>query len=144
MGLAMTELAIPSLEDLYRMTTVPDQRVVIRDVDWSLPRLTSLPQRSTGRESMRPCAFRSSGDSTEKVSRSSSSGWRTTVRITPSTKAGSCRSAPKKSGAGLLTKTPTMSRPGLSDSARGSRPSWCRDGLGDHPDSACITYSSRE
>jgi Uma2 family endonuclease len=48
MGLAMTALAIPSLEDLYRMTTVPDQRVVIRDVDWSFyERLVdSIPPRA--------------------------------------------------------------------------------------------------
>lgn len=35
MSSAPTQLAIPSLEDLTRMTHVPDQRVVIRDVDWS-------------------------------------------------------------------------------------------------------------
>jgi hypothetical protein len=32
---ATTDLAIPSLDDLYRMTEVPDQRVVIRDVTWT-------------------------------------------------------------------------------------------------------------
>ena len=36
MSSATTELAIPSLDDLYRMTAVPDRRAVIRDVDWSL------------------------------------------------------------------------------------------------------------
>jgi Uma2 family endonuclease len=35
MSSASTELAIPSLDDLYRMTEVPDQRVVIRDVTWA-------------------------------------------------------------------------------------------------------------
>ena len=30
-----TELTIPSLDELRRMTAEPDQRVVIRDVDWS-------------------------------------------------------------------------------------------------------------
>jgi hypothetical protein len=181
MGSATTELAIPSLEDLYRMTTVPDQRVVIRDVDWSFyerlvdsipPRahihvdydgkdleiMSPSPVHDGARKLMGQLAeavaqvlripYKSLGQTTwkrkEKVSRSSSTGWGTTVRITPSTKAGSCRSVPKKSGAGLLTKTPTMSRPGQSDSAHGSRPNWCRDGLGDHPDSACIMYSSRE
>jgi Uma2 family endonuclease len=35
MSSAATQLAIPSLEDLYRMTDVPEKRVVIRDVDWA-------------------------------------------------------------------------------------------------------------
>src|SRR5271154_4027977 len=28
-------LPVPSLDELYRITAVPDQRVVIEDVDWS-------------------------------------------------------------------------------------------------------------
>jgi Uma2 family endonuclease len=36
MSSATTELAIPSLDKLYRMTVVPDQRVVIRDVTWAV------------------------------------------------------------------------------------------------------------
>jgi hypothetical protein len=35
MSSAPTQLAVPSLEDLYRMTGVPDKRVVISDVDWA-------------------------------------------------------------------------------------------------------------
>ena len=43
-----TELAIPSLEDLYRMTALPDERVVIRDVDWSFYErlVNSIPPRA--------------------------------------------------------------------------------------------------
>jgi hypothetical protein len=35
MSSAETQLAVPSVEDLCRMTGVPDKRVVIRDVDWA-------------------------------------------------------------------------------------------------------------
>jgi Uma2 family endonuclease len=35
MSSATTELSIPSLDELYRMTAAPDQRVVIKDVDWA-------------------------------------------------------------------------------------------------------------
>jgi Uma2 family endonuclease len=48
MSSAATQLAIPSLDELYRMTDVPDKRVVIRDVDWSFyERLVdSIPPRA--------------------------------------------------------------------------------------------------
>ena len=113
MSSATTELAIPSLDELYRMTAVPDQRVVIRDVDWSfyerlvdsipsrvhihvdydgkdLEIMSPSPVHDGARKLMGQLAeavaqvfripYRSSGDSREKVSRSSSSGWGTTVR----------------------------------------------------------------
>jgi Uma2 family endonuclease len=35
MGSITKELAIPSLDELYRMTSEPDKRVVIKDVDWA-------------------------------------------------------------------------------------------------------------
>jgi hypothetical protein len=35
MSSSATQLAIPSLDELYRMTSEPDQRVVIPDVDWA-------------------------------------------------------------------------------------------------------------
>ena len=48
MSSAMTELAIPSLDELYRMTAVPDQRVVIRNVDWAFYEqlVDSIPPRA--------------------------------------------------------------------------------------------------
>ena len=46
---ATTEHAIPSLDELYRMTAVPDQRTVIRDVDWAFYEqlLDSIPPKPT-------------------------------------------------------------------------------------------------
>ena len=35
MSSSATEVTIPSLEELYRMTAEPDQRVLIGDVDWT-------------------------------------------------------------------------------------------------------------
>ena len=33
--LGVTPRSVPTLEDLYQMTSEPDERVVIRNVDWS-------------------------------------------------------------------------------------------------------------
>ena len=33
--LAVAPRSVPTLDDLYQMTSEPDQRVVIRDVDWA-------------------------------------------------------------------------------------------------------------
>jgi hypothetical protein len=43
-----TVFAIPSLNELYRITAQPDQRVVIRDVDWSFYEklVDSIPPRA--------------------------------------------------------------------------------------------------
>lgn len=40
--------AVPSLDDLYRMTAVPDERVVIRGVDWTFYEqlVDSIPPRA--------------------------------------------------------------------------------------------------
>ena len=48
MSSATTVLVIPSLDDLYRMTAVPDQRVVIRDVVWAFYEqlVDSIPPRA--------------------------------------------------------------------------------------------------
>jgi Uma2 family endonuclease len=48
MSSAATELAIPSIDELYRMTAVPDQRVVIRDVSWAFYEqlVDSIPPRA--------------------------------------------------------------------------------------------------
>ena len=48
MSSTTTEIAIPSLDELYRMTAQPEQRVVIRNVEWSFyERLVdSIPPRA--------------------------------------------------------------------------------------------------
>jgi len=48
MSSTTTELSIPSLDDLYRMTAEPDQRVVIRGVDWAFYEqlVDSIPEGS--------------------------------------------------------------------------------------------------
>jgi Uma2 family endonuclease len=47
MSSTATQLQIPSLDELYRLTRQPDQRIVIKDVDWSFyERLVdSIPPR---------------------------------------------------------------------------------------------------
>lgn len=45
---ATTEHAVPSLDELYRMTAEPDQRTVIRDVSWAFYEqlLDSIPREA--------------------------------------------------------------------------------------------------
>jgi hypothetical protein len=46
--LAVAPRSVPTLEDLYQMTSEPDERVVIRGVDWRFPSARQLVRQDGG------------------------------------------------------------------------------------------------